>query len=123
MTTLAIRSCIAVLFSVALSAPPLHAAEDNRIYVKSTELDPAAAESDAARDFAEGKCRLYAVASYSWYFPETGDQPYTLNARYTAIYISDTSDIAAADDPANARGQAYASAYNRVAIKNCGETK
>ena len=123
MRTFAIGSCVAFISAMGLSAPVLHAAEGNRIYVKSTELDPAAAASDAARDFAEGKCRLYAVASYSWYFPEAGDQTYASNARYTAIYISDTSDFAAADDPANARGKAYASAYNKIAIKNCGVTK
>jgi hypothetical protein len=112
---------IATVLGIGLSiASPLFAAQDTKIYVLSSQLDPDAAALNATTDFQRGKCQLYAVASFAWYFPETGDEPFMTKAGYTLIYISDTSDFAAADDTANARGRAYASAYNRVAFKNCG---
>ena len=81
------------------------------------------APADAARDFSEGQCVLYTVGPLKGYFPGT-DMTDTIVPSYYRIVDMEARDEDA-EPPAPAIHDfsiAYAEAYNRIAVHNCGRT-
>ena len=78
---------------------------------------------DAARDFNEGQCILYTVGPAKGYLPGTDMTSAIVPSYYRIVDMEAADKDAAPASPAiHDFSVAYAEAYNRIAVHNCGRT-
>jgi hypothetical protein len=113
------------MLTIMLAAASPSLADDlPKHYVQLAKLDPNNAANDANQDFAKGSCILYATGGYTWMLLGTKMNVYDAKSKYVIFYDTQTSDVIS-EDTANtqSRARAYAEAYNKTAVKNCGTKK
>ncbi|WP_303829770.1 hypothetical protein [Asticcacaulis taihuensis] len=108
------------VFALAIIAGQANAIE-NKPYVMADALKPAEAESDAARDFHDGKCIIYVIDGRPRNIPGPDLHEETAGKSYTLIYIEGVGDnLTPQVIENNKKAVEYATEYNNAAVKNCG---
>jgi hypothetical protein len=116
--TTAVTVVLTILLPITSSAS---ANDASRYYVSLAKLDSNKAADDANRDFANGVCILYATGGYTWMLLGTKMNVYDAKSKYVIFYDTQTSDVISEETAdTQRRARAYAEAYNKTAVKNCG---